>query len=196
MAPKHTPICDFTFHAPDFLLPNFGANPHNLSKIQENIPLRFSNIQGLNGTLIVFICNHCPYVKSIISDLVEIFTLLRAEDIGICAIMPNDIKSHPEDAPDKMQEFALQHSFTFPYLYDAKQQTAHDYHAVCTPDFFGFNQAGQLNYRGRLYDPKNKPSLLTQAELYLAMLQISKTQTGPVTQNASMGCSIKWHNTC
>ena len=181
MSLTETPLCDFSWQASPFELPNFDGTK-----------IRLADIQGENGTIIAFICNHCPYVQRIIKDMVEIFKNLQESGIGALAIMPNDINAYPQDAPDRMQEFATKYNFSFPYCYDEGGKIAKIYDAVCTPDFFGFNCENYLHYRGRIYDPQNIPQATNQSELSLAMHQIAKTHQGPSTQFPSMGCSIKW----
>ena len=140
----------------------------------------------------MFICNHCPYVKAILSRLVK--TTSKLEKIGIhsVAIMPNDYKNYPEDNFTNMKLFAKENHFKFPYLLDEFQETAKAYGAVCTPDFFGYNRLGELNYRGRISEMKNLEFVNQNNELLNAMTKISKTQVGPIKQFPSAGCSIKW----
>jgi len=176
-----TPICDFGWQAPAFTLAEPDGQKHTLSELM-----------GENGLLIAFICNHCPYVKAIIDRLVEDAGILRKSGINTAAIMPNDYHSHPADSPAKMTAFARTHNFGFPYLVDETQQVARAYGAVCTPDFFGLNAAGQLHYRGRLDDARMGAADHRQAELLSAMQKIATTGAGPDQQTPSMGCSIKW----
>lgn len=177
----NSPICDFGWKAPDFTLPDLQGKPVSLT---QSI--------GKNGILLAFICNHCPYVKAIIDRLVEDANLLQAEGINTLAIMPNDFHNYPDDNPDNMKKFAAKHQFTFPYLLDENQQVARAYSAVCTPDFFGFNQLGELQYRGRLDDAKMDEPTNRKTELLDAMRGVANTGKGPEQQAASMGCSIKW----
>ena len=177
----NTPVCDFGWQAPDFTLPDTGNRLHKLD-----------SLIGPNGLLIGFICNHCPYVKAIIDRLVSDATALQQRGINTVAIMPNDYHSYPEDSPPKMKEFAQDHKLPFPYLIDEAQQVAKAYGAVCTPDFFGLNSAGQLQYRGRLDEAKMGPADNRQAELLAAMQMVAATGRGPAQQTPSMGCSIKW----
>lgn len=175
-------ICDFGWSAPDFDLATPGGDRHSLA-----------SLMGENGLLLAFICNHCPYVKAIIDRLVADASVLQAEGIGVAAIMPNDFFAYPADAPDKMVAFAETHGFTFPYLVDADQSVARAYGAVCTPDFFGFNAARELQYRGRLDDTKMQGDATNRTpELLAAMRQVAKTGHGPEAQEPAMGCSIKW----
>lgn len=182
MALLHTPTKDSSFYAADFSLKNIDGKT-----------LTWDQVKGENGTLVMFICNHCPYVKAVIDRLVEDCKMLQAEGIGCVAIMPNDTENYPDDSFENMQKFAKKHGFTFPYLIDETQATAKAYDAICTPDIFGFNNEGRLEYRGRVDSAGPNPANdKTVRELRDAMLQIAKTNTGPAKQTASMGCSIKW----
>jgi len=176
-----TPICDFGARAPGFSLSGTDGRMHNLQ-----------DIQGPNGTLIMFICNHCPFVKAVIERIVADARELQNAGIGIAAICANDAAEYPEDAPEKMTEFAKKNGFTFPYLHDATQETAKAYGAVCTPDFFGYNAAGELQYRGRLDESRMEPVPNAKRELLEAMKQIAQTGQGPREQTPSRGCNIKW----
>jgi len=151
-----------------------------------------ADFQGNKGLLIVFICNHCPYVQAIIKRLVSDVKILQSEGIDVVAINSNDYRYVPEDSPPMMRKFAVSHGFTFPYLIDEDQSVAKSYGAVCTPDFFGFNRDGELQYRGRLDDAKMGDPARRKTELLDAMRQISETGRGPVSQFSSIGCSIKW----
>lgn len=175
------PICDFGLTAPDFNLPDTSGKMHG-----------FSDIRGKNGTLVMFICNHCPYVLSVIDRVVTTVNELEAHGIKAVAIMSNDWQAYPADAPEHMATFALQHKFSFPYLVDADQSVAKAYDAVCTPDFFGFNASGELQYRGRLDESKKEAVSDARRELFEAMSAVAITGKGPEAQTASMGCSIKW----
>lgn len=181
MALLETPICDFGWKAPDFSLKTPGGQS-----------VAFSDIRGGKGTLIAFICNHCPYVKAIIDRLVSDATALQNAGIGVAAVMPNDYESYPADHPDAMAAFAEAHDFPFPYLIDEDQSVAKTYGAVCTPDFFGFDGRDGLQYRGRIDDSPMRPDAVTRRELLDAMLQVVDTGVGPAEQIPSMGCSIKW----
>ncbi|NIO41549.1 MAG: redoxin domain-containing protein [Burkholderiales bacterium] len=150
------------------------------------------DLYGKNGLLIAFICNHCPYVKAVVDRFVSDSRVLQSEGINVVAIMPNDYQRVPDDSPDNMKRFATQHGFTFPYLIDEDQSVARAYEAVCTPDFFGFDHKGKLQYRGRLDDARMGDSAHRSAELLEAMRLIATTGKGPDEQHASMGCSIKW----
>jgi peroxiredoxin len=154
-----------------------------------------SDVRGERGTLIMFICNHCPYVKAVIGRIVEDCRTLKAERIGAVAIMPNDTETHPADSFENMKRFAAEHRFGFPYLIDATQQIARAYGAVCTPDLFGFNADGRLEYRGRVDSAGSRPPAGNEKpELREAMLAIARTGKGPAEQFPSIGCSIKWRN--
>ena len=179
-----TPICDFGWKAPNFEL--LGIDGKNYS---------FSNIKGTNGSLVMFICNHCPYVKSVIHRIVEDCKILQDNGIGVIAVMSNDVndpKYGAEDSFDNMKIFSLDHSFSFPYVYDESQGVGKEYDAVCTPDFFGFNNNDELQYRGRLEASQQQLIPDAPKELLRAMLQIAKTGNGPMEQIPSIGCSIKW----
>ena len=150
-------------------------------------------IRGANGTLLMFICNHCPYVKGVIGRLVSDAEALAGEGIGAAAIMPNDTAAYPADSFENMKLFASRHSFPFPYLIDETQEVARAYGAVCTPDLFGFNRDGVLHYRGRVDSAGSKPPAGDEKrELLEAMRLIARTGKGPAEQIPSIGCSIKW----
>jgi peroxiredoxin len=151
-----------------------------------------AEVRGPKGTLVVFICNHCPYVKASIKRIVAEANALRGIGIGTIAIMPNDTDAYPEDSFDNMKAFAAQHGFTFPYVIDATQEVARAYDAQCTPDFFGFNAQDELQYRGRLDASRMTPVPNARRDLFEAMKQIAETGHGPKEQVPSMGCSIKW----
>lgn len=176
-----TPICDFGWKAQAFSLPDLDGKLHSLD-----------DLAGDRGTLIAFICNHCPYVVAVIDRLVEDIKVLQAEGIGAAAIMSNDYARYTDDSPDRMREFAMAHGFTFPYLLDEDQSVARTYDAVCTPDFFGFNSEMELQYRGRIDDARMGDPTGRKTEMLDAMRLIAKTGEGPREQIASMGCSIKW----
>ena len=182
MSLTKTPICDFGRKAEDFKLKSTN------SKI-----ISLQDIRGENGTLIMFICNHCPYVKAVISDIVNDCKILKSLGINSLAICSNDVDNYPEDSFEKMVEFSDKYSFDFPYLHDDKQVIATKYGAVCTPDFFGYNKDLELQYRGRIRELRDlKPIRGGESDLLQAMKQISKTQKGPKDQIPSMGCNIKW----
>ncbi len=176
------PVCDFGAKAPDFTLPATDGKSYSLA-----------DIAGPKGTLIMFICNHCPYVKGILDRLNGTVQELQAMGIGVAAISANDAAEHPADSFDNMAALAREQDFPFPYLYDESQQVARAYGAACTPDFFGYNADLELQYRGRLDDAGKEPAGPdTRPELVNAMRQIAANGKGPADQTASMGCSIKW----
>ena len=177
-----TPVCDFGQSAIDFNLP--GVDGKNWS---------LQDCAGEKGLLVMFICNHCPYVKAVQDRLVRDTQELLDYGIGSVAIMSNDPAEYAEDSFANMQAIARQLDFPFPYLLDETQQVAKDYGAVCTPDFFGYNAQMQLQYRGRL-DASRKLAAEpdVQRDLFLAMKQVAETGSGPEQQIPSMGCSIKW----
>ena len=143
----------------------------------------------------MFICNHCPYVKAVINDIVSDSNILKKEGVGIIAIMSNDTKNYPDDSFEKMIEFSKKNNFQFPYLIDERQEIAKKYGAVCTPDFFGYNDKLELQYRGRIRELKDlKPISEGKSDLLNAMRMIIKTGKGPKNQIPSMGCNIKWKN--
>jgi peroxiredoxin len=176
-----TSICDFGWEARDFSLHGVDGETYSLA-----------NVRGPKGTLVVFICNHCPYVRAIADRLTFEIKTLQALGIGAVAIMPNDVVASPGDSFDNMKRFSRDHNFNFPYLVDETQNTARVYGAVCTPDFFGFNSNDELQYRGRLDESKTQLVQGARRELYEAMKQVVETGHGPKDQIASMGCSIKW----
>ncbi len=177
-----TPICNFGEKAKDFNL---------LST--ENRKVSLNDIRGENGTLIMFICNHCPYVKAIIKDVVQDVKYLETLGVKSTAIMSNDVKNYPEDSFENMISFSRLYSFSFPYIIDDTQEVAKKYGAVCTPDFFGYNKKLELQYRGRIRELKNlKPVRKGDSDLRIAMEQISASGKGPTKQIPSMGCNIKW----
>jgi peroxiredoxin len=151
-----------------------------------------ADVRGPNGTLVVFICNHCPYVKASIKRIVDEANALREIGIGTIATMPNDTEAYPEDSFENMKAFAERHNFTFPYVIDTTQEVARAYGAQCTPDFFGFNAQDELQYRGRLDASRMTPIASARRDLFEAMKQIAETGHGPKDQLPSMGCSIKW----
>ena len=154
-----------------------------------------ADVRGERGTLVMFICNHCPYVKAVIGRLVQDCRTLKSEGVGAVAIMPNDTEAYPADSFDNMKRFAAEHGFDFPYLIDDTQKVARAYGAVCTPDLFGFNAEGRLEYRGRVDSAGSRPPTGSEKpELREAMLGIARTGKGPAEQFPSVGCSIKWRN--
>ena len=179
-----TPICEFGQKAHDFEL-----------KSTENKNLSLSDIKGENGTLIMFISNHCPYVKAITKDMVEDCNELKKVGINSVAICANDPINYPEDSFENMILFSKKHQFPFPYLVDVTQNIAKTYDAVCTPDFFGYNKNLELQYRGRIRELRNLvPVRDGKSDLLVAMKQIAETGKGPKNQTPSAGCSIKWIN--
>ncbi len=179
-----SPVCDFAWKAPDFTLPDLDGRAVSVAQSY-----------GPNGLLVAFICNHCPYVKAVIGRLVADARALADEGINTLAVMPNDFDAYPDDGPEQMKAFAERHGVTFPYLLDEAQAAARAYGAVCTPDFFGFNGAGELQYRGRLDDAKMETPVNhnnRKTELLDAMRLVAATGKGPAQQTPSMGCSIKW----
>jgi peroxiredoxin len=153
-----------------------------------------ADVRGRKGTLVVFICNHCPYVKASIGRIVAEANALREIGIGTIAIMPNDTEAYPQDSFDNMKAFAVRHGFTFPYAIDASQDVARAYGAQCTPDFFGLNAKDELQYRGRLDASRMTPIADARRDLFEAMKRIAETGRGPKEQLPSMGCSIKWRH--
>ncbi len=184
MALTKTPICDFGKIADNFEL-----------KSTNNKVISLEDVKGENGTLIMFICNHCPYVKAVIDNIVEDCKNLEAYGIKSVAICSNDVKNYPEDSFENMIEFAKNHNFNFPYLFDETQEIAKKYGAVCTPDFFGYNKNLELQYRGRIRELKDlKPVTTGDSDLLQAMKKVFETGNGPKNQIPSMGCNIKWIN--
>lgn len=179
------PVCEFGAPWHDFRLPGIDGPDCGLN-----------DIKGANATLVMFICNHCPYVQAIIDRIVRDAQLMQDAGIGVVAISANDVQDYPQDGPEHMKEMAQRHGFTFPYLYDATQDVARAYGAECTPDFFGYNADGELQYRGR-FDSSGRTEGPADAtpELLNAMLQIAVTGAGPENQITSIGCSIKWKTT-
>jgi len=178
-----TPICNFGDKAKDFNLKSIDSKQISLK-----------DVKGENGTLIMFICNHCPYVKAIIKDLVEDVKFLENLGIKSAGIMSNDVKNYPDDSFENMASFSKLHNFSFPYLIDETQDVAKKYGAVCTPDFFGYNKNLELQYRGRIRELKDlKPVRSGDSDLKKAMKLVAETGSGPKNQIASMGCNIKWY---
>ena len=156
---------------------------------------RLADVRGPNGTVVMFICNHCPYVQATIDDIVRDCRALADEGVGAVAIMSNDTEAYPADSFDNMVIFAQQHRLPFPYVIDPTQETARAYGAVCTPDFFGFDKDLILRYRGRLYETAaTRPKPGARHELLEAMQEIARTGAGPADQTPSIGCSIKWRH--
>lgn len=182
MVSLQTPVCDFGKPAVDFALPGTDGRVWTLS-----------DCKGENGLLVMFICNHCPYVKAILDRLVRDARELRELGVNSVAIMSNDPNQYEEDSFENMRKIAQEKNFPFPYLMDQTQEVAKAYGAVCTPDFFGYNANLELQYRGRL-DASRKEAAPEDArrDLFEAMKQVAETGKGPEEQIPSMGCSIKW----
>ena len=177
-----TPICNFGEKAKTFNLQS-----------TENKKVSIDDVKGEYGTLIMFICNHCPYVKAIIKDLVDDVKFLEGLGIRSVGIMSNDVKNYPDDSFENMISFSKSHGFSFPYLIDETQDVAKKYGAVCTPDFFGYNKNLELQYRGRIRELKDlKPVKDDDSDLKIAMKLVAETGKGPKNQIPSMGCNIKW----
>jgi Peroxiredoxin len=181
MAALETPVCDFGLKAPDFRLADADGRVYTLG-----------DVRGPRGTLVMFICNHCPYVRAVIDRIVRDVAELAGHGIGSVAIMSNDYARYPDDAPARMRQFAGLHGFAFPYLVDETQDVARRFGAVCTPDFFGYDAGLGLQYRGRLDRSRMQPEPGAPRELFEAMRQIAATGKGPKAQTPSIGCSIKW----
>ena len=182
MSLTKTPICDFGNKEQKFNLKSTSGKILNLEEVKGN-----------NGTLIMFICNHCPYVKAIVSDIVNDCKQLKNLGVNSLAICSNDVDNYPEDSFENMIKFAKNNEFNFPYVHDEAQDIANKYGAVCTPDFFGYNKNLELQYRGRIRELKDlKPVRDGDSELFIAMKRISESGVGPKNQIPSMGCNIKW----
>jgi peroxiredoxin len=184
MVSLETPVCEFDKPVVDFSLPGVDGRIWTPE-----------SVRGEHGLLVMFICNHCPYVKAIRDRLVRDTSELMQYGVNSVAIMSNDPAEYEEDSFENMQQVAEEFSFPFPYLFDETQQVAKDYGAVCTPDFFGYNASLKLQYRGRL-DASRKEAAAADVkrDLFDAMLQVAETGRGPQEQIPSMGCSIKWKN--
>lgn len=176
------PLCDFDWEAVDFRLKGIDGRIYGLD-----------DIRGPRGTLVMFICNHCPYVKAVVDRIVRDARDLEGYGVGSVAIMPNDTRAYPEDDFENMKRFAADNAFPFPYLIDETQEIARAYDAVCTPDFFGFNKDMKLQYRGRLDASRKEigPADLRR-DLYEAMVMVALFGKGPTEQQPSIGCTIKW----
>ena len=181
MVSLQPPICDFGWKAVDFDLEGVDGRRYSLG-----------GVRGENGTLVMFICNHCPYVKAVIGRIIRDVAELKEHGIGAIAISVNDPSDYPEDSFDNMKRWSTELSFPFPYVYDPTQQIGRDYDAVCTPDFFGFNKNLELQYRGRLDASHTEAVPGAPRDLFQAMVRIAETGAGPREQISSMGCSIKW----
>jgi peroxiredoxin len=183
MARTETPVCDFGLPAPDFRLKGVDGKTWTLNEVRGN-----------NGLLVMFICNHCPYVKAVRDRIIRDARELKDLGINSVAIMSNDPTDYAEDSFDNMKTVAQELKFPFPYLYDESQGVAKAYGAVCTPDFFGYNKDLELQYRGRLDESRKEPVPKARRDLFEAMKQMAQTGQGPKDQIPSMGCSIKWKN--
>jgi peroxiredoxin len=181
MVSLQPPVCDFGWKAPDFDLLGVDGASYSLAQAR-----------GKNGLLVMFICNHCPYVKSIRERIIRDTLELRQHGINSIAIMSNDPADYEEDCFENMRLVAQQYNYPFPYVIDETQQVAKQYGAVCTPDFFGFNANMELQYRGRLDASRKEAATDASRDLFNAMMQVAQTGQGPREQIASMGCSIKW----
>jgi peroxiredoxin len=184
MVSLETPVCEFGLAAVDFSLPGTDGKQWTLSECA-----------GENGLLVMFICNHCPYVKAVLDRIVRDTLELKALGINSVAIMSNDPSQYEEDSFENMRKIADVNAFSFPYLLDESQSVAKTYGAVCTPDFFGYNADLELQYRGRLDESRKQaadPGV--KRDLFEAMKQVAETGKGPADQIPSMGCSIKWIN--
>ena len=183
MISTQTPICDFNTPALNFSLKGVDGKIHTLD-----------SCRGEKGLLIMFICNHCPYVKAIVDRIIRDTSELKAMGLNTVAIMSNNPDEYEEDSFENMQKIAKEMSFPFPYLIDETQEVAKSYGAVCTPDFFGYNSKLKLQYRGRL-DASRKESAPSNVkrDLFDAMTQVVETGQGPLEQVPSMGCSITWY---
>ena len=182
MSLTKTPICDFGKKAENFKL-----------KSTDDKIVSLDDVKGENGTIIMFICNHCPYVKAVIKNIVQDCNDLKKQGVNSVAICSNDVINYPEDSFEKMIKFANENKFTFPYLHDETQEIAKRFGAVCTPDFFGYNGNLELQYRGRIRELKDlNPTNNGESDLMKAMLEISTSGMGPKNQIPSMGCNIKW----
>lgn len=175
------PVCDFGWKAADFDLPGTDGRRYTLAEVR-----------GPKGLLVMFICNHCPYVKAVRDRIIRDCAELKALGIGSVAISSNDPDDYSEDSFENMQRVARDLKFPFPYLFDQTQEVAHTYNAVCTPDFFGFSKDLGLQYRGRLDASRASPVANARRDLFEAMKAVAETGRGPADQIPSMGCSIKW----
>jgi|TARA_B110000908_G_C10093083_1_gene374966 peroxiredoxin len=181
MASIYQPMCEFGWQAPDFSLKNIDGTTMSRDMVM-----------GKDGLLVMFICNHCPYVKSILPRLITDAAELKMLGVNAVAIASNDPTDYPEDSFDNMQRIANEMDFPFPYLSDPTQAVAKAYDAVCTPDFFGFNSKGELQYRGRFDESRKEAAPESTRDLFHAMKLVAETGQGPKEQVQSIGCSIKW----
>jgi len=181
MVSTETKVCDFGWKAVDFELPGVDGKRHSLA-----------SACGPNGLLVMFICNHCPYVKAVIDHIVRDCAELATHGVGAIAIMSNDPAAYREDSFENMQRVAREKAYGFPYVFDETQAVAKAYDAQCTPEFFGFNAKLELQYRGRLDASRTRAVPNARRELFEAMCQVARTGAGPEDQVPSIGCSIKW----
>ncbi len=182
MVSLETPVCDFGLAAHEFSLPGVDGNNWTLQQCA-----------GVNGLLIMFICNHCPYVKAILNRITRDTLALRQHGVHSVAIMSNDMNQYKEDSFENMRKISTDFDFSFPYLVDEDQHVAKAFGAVCTPDFFGYNAKLELQYRGRLDESRKETAAEdVKRDLFEAMSMVAKTGKGPENQVPSMGCSIKW----
>ena len=181
MVRTETPVCDFGAPAPAFSLPGVDGKTYTLA-----------DVRGENGLLVMFICNHCPYVKAVLDRIVRDARELETYGVNTVAIMSNDPTDYPEDSFDNMKKIAAERAFPFPYLLDESQSVAKAFGAVCTPDFFGYDKGLGLQYRGRLDASRKEAVPDARRDLFQAMKQVAQTGQGPREQIPSMGCSIKW----
>lgn len=181
MALTHTPPADLGKKISDFHLLATDGKKYRLQDFQNGKPI-----------VVMFICNHCPYVKAIEDRLIQLGHDLKALDVNVVAICSNDAQNYPEDSYANLKKRAEEKNYPFVYLHDADQSVAKKWGAVCTPDYFVTNGSNEIQYRGRLDDSWKDPQLVTKRELYNAVLQILETNQGPNEQTPSMGCSIKW----
>ena len=184
MVRTETPICEFGKSAPEFSLPGVDGRTY-----------RLADVRGPNGLLVMFICNHCPYVQAVRERIVRDVSELKTHGIGAVAISANDPTDYPEDSFDNMKKIAVAWKLPMPYLFDESQDIAKAYGAVCTPDFFGYNKNLKLQYRGRLDASRKETAADARRDLFEAMKQVATTGEGPAEQIPSMGCSIKWKGT-
>jgi len=176
------PVCDFGWRAPDFALPS-----------TEGAMVSLADVRGEKGTLIMFICNHCPYVLAVLDRIIRDARDLQGLGIGVAAICANDAAAYPDDSFERMKAMARERDFPFPYLHDETQAVARAYDAACTPDFYGFNAADELQYRGRLDASRREAAAVdVRRDLFEAMRLVAETGQGPREQIPSIGCSIKW----
>jgi len=181
MVSLQTPVCNFGWKAVDFDLPGVDGKRY-----------RLNDVRGENGLLVMFICNHCPYVKAVRERIVRDCKELHEHGMNSIAVMSNDPTDYPEDSFDNMVKIARQFDFPFPYVLDETQEVAKTYGALCTPDFYGFNAKLELQYRGRLDASRKDAAPDARRDLFEAMLQVARTGQGPQEQIPSIGCSIKW----